>query len=656
MPSKTRALVLALLVCAAGLARGQEASPTSTVDDAERVSLNLRNVELLRVVEILLHDRGLNIVAAPELNKKVTVRLQGVKWREALDVILRQSGMGMEQTGNILRIDTLERILGSPVRIEYPVTHIEKADLEQLVRGTITPPSSFQVLETPRGQDRARALTLILTATGPDHEKVRALLARADVSTSARPVKVTPACDPSTYCVVIDDMPVAQAVEQLGDALGFSVVWEDPPKGRARTKLDRVTVAETLGAVLSPLGYAFELSGRILRIGERARFQSQLKTRLFKMKFANPVHVKALLQPLLTARGKIEVLGDVKEDFKTQASTTAPAPTATTTVNGITRTGGQRGRQTQELTRAQPPSGTILVTDTPQVLDQIDEMVCQLDHPAEVVEIETKLVEVVLTNETQLGIKWDANISANGASGTVVRFPLQQDQVNANALTNSFTLGTLSASNFNVMLRALSQHNKVKVLSAPRVATLSHEPARILIGQRFPITVQSASQQVNVLTTTLDYYEDIGIALTVTPRVTSKDLINLALKPEVSTIASLIDNRFPVIDTREAETRLILRSGHTAVIGGLLQDRVEKDDQGLPALGRIPILGRLFSQNHTTKKRTELLVCVTPRILAQDPDNELEKPEYGPSDPRHKKREPTVRAAAPPVERNRPEE
>lgn len=132
------------------------------------------------------------------------------------------------------------------------------------------------------------------------------------------------------------------------------------------------------------------------------------------------------------------------------------------------------------------------------------------------------------------------------------------------------------------------------------------------------------SQQVNVLTTTLDYYEDIGIALTVTPRVTSKDLINLELKPEVSSIASLVDNRFPVIDTREAETRLILRSGHTAVIGGLLQDRVERDEQGLPGLASLPVVGRLFGSTRKIKKRTELMVCVTPRIMAQAPEPEEE--------------------------------
>ena len=619
------AVLCATLACAA-LGLAQDTPPEAILKDSDRVSLNLRNVDLFRVVELLMHDRGLNIVAAPELNKKVTVRLQGVNWREALQVILRQSGMGMEQVGNIVRIDTLDRILSSPLRVEYPVKHLEKTDVESLARSTVTSPSTFQVIEAPGGLDHPREVTLVLNATGPEQEKMAATLRRADIGTTSRPVTVRQTGDGGLLAIDIDDMPVVQALEELGREVGFSVVWEDPPRGRARAHLARVTVTEALAAVLSPLGLAFEISGHVLRVGEKARFQTQPRSRVFKVAFANPLHVKALVTPLLTKAGKIEVLGDVREAVVNTAATATPAATVNGAVNGLgtnaigARQTGQRARATQELTRQQPPSGTLLVTDVPSVLDQIEATIAQLDKPAESVEIETKLVEVSLTKDVQLGIKWDANISATGASGTVVKFPLTEAQLTGQALTNTFTLGTLSAANFNVLLRALQQKNKVKVLSAPRVTTLSHEPARILIGQRFPITVAQNNQQVNVLTTSLDYYEDIGIALTVTPRVTAHDLINLSLKPEVSSIASLVDNRFPIIDTREAETRLLLRSGHTAVIGGLLQDRVERDEQGLPGLASLPIVGKLFGQTHRTKKRTELLVCVTPRIMAQVED------------------------------------
>ena len=617
--------VSASAACAADLTSG-------SLKDSDKVALNLKNVDLTRVIELLTHDRGLNIVAAPEVNRKISVRLQGVNWRDALDVILRQSGMGMEITGNIIRIDTIDRIQSSPVRQEYTIRYLGKADADALFKTVILPPASWQIVETPADPGAKPLLTAIVYATGPDQEKLAKLLERVDVASRARPVLVRSVA-PGLYAVDIDDMPVTDALEQLGKQLGFSVIWEDPAKGRTRVKLARVSVPEALTAVLTPLGYAFEIAGHVLRVGERGKFQNQTRTRLFKLCFANPLHVKAVLTPILTRTGKIEVLGDVRDDNSSTGLGNGAATTVaqgngantTTTQNGITRVGGgQRGRTTTALTRQQPPSGTLLVSDTPQVLDQVDQLICELDHPQPQVEIETKLVEVTLTKETQLGIKWDAQIAASGATGNAVRFPLTLAQVNNPAVTsanNTFTLGTLSAQNFTVLLHALAHDNKVKVLSSPRISTQSHEPARILVGQRFPITVQTANAAVNINTTTLDYYEDIGIALTVTPRVTAKDLINLAIKPEVSSIASLIDNRFPVIDTREAETRVVLKSGHTAVIGGLLQDRTEHDDQGLPGLGKLPIVGRLFNLHGVKRLRTELLVCVTPRVVATPYDD-----------------------------------
>lgn len=611
------ALFLGCALAAAGVGVAQTGMPDAPLKDSDRVSLNLRNVDLFRVIELLMHDRGLNIVASPELNKKVTVRLQNVHWREAMQVILRQSGFAMEQVGNIIRIDTLDRIVASPLRVEYPIQNLGKTDVESIARSTLTSPSTFQVLETP-GVDK-RLVTLIVQGVGPEQEKIRVALSKTDVTVPAKPVGVRETGDHGLLAVDIDDMPAFDALEQLGNRVGFSVVWEDPPRGRARAHLARVTVPEAIAAILNPLGLSFEISGHVLRVGEKSRFQLEPHTRVFKVVYANAVHVKALVQPLLSRVGKIEVLGDVPVTPNQAGQAQGASAAVVAGASGLitSRPLGTRSRQNTELTRQQPPSGTLLVTDIPSVLDRIAETIAQLDKPAESVEIETKLVEVNLTKDVNLGIKWDPNISMTGASGTVVKFPLSDSQLDGQNPNNSFTLGTLSAANFNVLLRALSVKNKLKVLSSPRVTTLSHEPARILIGQRFPITVAQNNQQVNVVTTTLDYYEDIGIALTVTPRVTSKDLINLALKPEVSSIASLIDNRFPIIDTREADTRLNIRSGHTAVIGGLLQDRLERDEQGLPGLASLPVVGRLFGQTRKVKKRTELLVCVTPRIMAQ---------------------------------------
>jgi type II secretory pathway component GspD/PulD (secretin) len=608
----------------------ESAAPKTASSEGDLVSLNLRNVELPRVVELLSHDRGINIVASPQIDKTVTVRLQGVNWKEALAVILRHSGYGFEQVGNIIRIDTLEHLARMPVRAEYRVRNMERADLEAFCKNTLSPPSTYQIVEEPTVLNHRRLLTVVVNAPGPDQEKFKELLSRVDVVSSARPVHVHALSPGGPYAVEIDDMPVARAVEELSREFCLSVVWEDPPKGRACLRMDPVSLNEILEAILAPLKYSFEINGHMLRIGEKARFTAQFSSRLIQLTYANALQVKQLLLPLLSKAGKIEVLGEVKDPLSTDPSISPSAVASVSAARSAVSYSAVPGasplsprqRSQVPLVKTGSPSSTLLVSDTPAIIRRILQLVKEIDQPQHLVEINTRLVEVSLNKTLNLGIKWDAEVAANGASGTVVRFPLTQAQVTGNALNNSFTLGTLSAQNFTLLLSALSRTTKMKVLSAPRIATLSHEPARILIGQRFPITVQTNNQQVNILTTGLDYYEEIGIVLTVTPRVTRGQLINLNIKPEVSTIDSLVDNRFPIINTRQAETSLNLRSGHTAIIGGLLADLVRKDQQGLPGLRSIPILGRFFGGNDNTKNRTELIVCVTPRILASGPDDD----------------------------------
>jgi type II secretory pathway component GspD/PulD (secretin) len=609
----TAAAVLSVWLASCGAVVAGSASKAAT---GQWISFTLKNVELLTVIEVLVFERGLNIVAPPQLDRRVTVRLDRVPWREALSVILRQHGYGYEQVGNIIRIDTLERLARSPVKAEYQIRHLERTEVESLCRSVITTPGAYQVVEQPLPGAVQPETMLLVTAPAPDQERLKGLLARFDRARGDGLVTVARDRESATVTIEFDDLPVASVMEAVARELRLNLVWEVRPRGRATAHLRQLPLATALDLILGPAGYQFDLSGTVLRIGEKARFQSQLETRVFTLRHANALHVKALVVPHLSRDGKVEILGEARDAAGAgRAQTVTTAQPASTTSLAPGRTGG-RSRATAELARSTPPSSVLMVIDTPRVLARVAQLVDEVDRPSQQIDIETRLVELTLTRETNLGIRWNVELSASGAAGPKVRFPFSRDDTPTTTSSAGFTLGTLSATNFSLLLRALSAKNQARVLSAPRVSTVSHEAARILIGQRFPITVESLDRQTALRTVTLDYFEDIGIVLTVTPRVTGKDMINLVVRPQVSSIASLLDNRFPVIDTREAETQLVVKSGHTAVIGGLLQDRSEKDEQGLPGLAHLKVLGRLFGGHRDTKRKTELLVCVTPTILS----------------------------------------
>jgi type II secretory pathway component GspD/PulD (secretin) len=176
----------------------------------------------------------------------------------------------------------------------------------------------------------------------------------------------------------------------------------------------------------------------------------------------------------------------------------------------------------------------------------------------------------------------------------------------------------ITGDKFEVILHALEEDVHTNTLSAPRVMTLSNQEASILIGTKYPIlktdTVTSGSSPVT--TTTLDYYQDIGILLNVVPQVCAGDYVNMVIHPSVTSYTTTKGtNEYPVIDVREAETRILMRDGETIVIGGLLKDIKGKENIGIPFLSKIPILGNLFTRETNINTKIDLLVFLTTRIV-----------------------------------------
>jgi type II secretory pathway component GspD/PulD (secretin) len=156
----------------------------------------------------------------------------------------------------------------------------------------------------------------------------------------------------------------------------------------------------------------------------------------------------------------------------------------------------------------------------------------------------------------------------------------------------------------------LEKSNKANIISNPRITTMDNREASLLVGKEIPLIVaDEAGNPITELT-------KIGIMLRVIPHVNSDKTITLDLHPEVSELQSEATAQGGVIiTTSEADTRVIVKNGETAVIGGLIK-KVETDlRRGIPILKDIPVLGALFSASTTTNKKQELVIFVTPTIV-----------------------------------------
>jgi general secretion pathway protein D len=183
----------------------------------------------------------------------------------------------------------------------------------------------------------------------------------------------------------------------------------------------------------------------------------------------------------------------------------------------------------------------------------------------------------------------------------------------------------LNADGVSATLHYLNTYADSKVISTPRTVTLDNETARISVTKASPI-INVTAGTANTTGGSSITYTNLGVMLSVTPRISANNFVNLSVRPEVSRVADTITRtingeQFVVdeYDSRTLDTRVMIPSGNTLVMGGLVQDDTRTGNTKVPVLGDIPILSALFRHDTKERQKSELLVFVTPTIV-QDAD------------------------------------
>jgi MSHA biogenesis protein MshL len=267
-------------------------------------------------------------------------------------------------------------------------------------------------------------------------------------------------------------------------------------------------------------------------------------------------------------------------------------------------------------------SGTVTVTDYMANVEQVERYLRMIEARVRTgVVIETRIMEVTLDDATKYGIDWTAlpdlsNLSLSGglAGGATAAQALSTG-------STAFRLG-VAGSKFNAFLDAQAQAGNLKVLSAPKVSTLNNQKAIIRIGRQdvfFRAVVTPASTTSAAFTTFIPDSVTEGIILSVTPQVGQDGRIMLAIHPtiteKVGEAVAPDNNTAPILDVRETNTVVTVADGETVFIGGMMQERTQETVKSVPLLGDIPYLGALFRSNEQIKKKTELVILISPRVV-----------------------------------------
>lgn len=208
---------------------------------------------------------------------------------------------------------------------------------------------------------------------------------------------------------------------------------------------------------------------------------------------------------------------------------------------------------------------------------------------------------------------------------------IDDDLINLRNLEDTFTRtlsktdlrsAVLTADDFTVTLSMLLTDESTNVLSSPSIVTEHAKQAKITVGDKYPIANFSYNSETGTYEVTDFEYIDIGIVLRVIPFAsTIEDTVTLELYPEVSSISGFATfggaagAAIPIIATREAITKVVIKNGSTLAIGGLIKTRDKDIETKVPVLGDIPVLGRMFKHKSTSRQKLNTIIFITPRIL-----------------------------------------
>lgn len=458
-----------------------------------------------------------------------------------------------------------------------------------------------------------------------------------------------------------DGEPLKAVLQSLGRTHGISIVADDDVAGTVSVEMNNATVRGILDAILRPGGYFYEIEDGWISV-------SRFKTVLYCFDYPQISRTGSSSSSIsLGGQGNggnqngMNVIG-------------AGASAMSQAVNGQGVSGGNDATQISISQKIESDfwqsveaqiktmlgqdesfivnkfAGVVQVKGGSKTHRDIEQFVAEVNSRIGAqVEIEAKIVEVTLSNQKKTGIDWQAASFAIGrnahAGGEVTPVGESTALAGVNGSTNvtqagSFLFsadtfsGTIGSGKVSAVIRALEEQGDVKVTSQPRLRLLNNSTGYIKDATDRPFFRLNSSVTINAGGTgtsgtqpiTQNQYSiqtvSIGTVLPVTAQVSAENEVTLDVTPALSRLAGIEyspdrQQTAPVLDVKQTSTVVRVRSGETAIIGGLITDSSADTHRSIPVLGKLPVLGQAFRSDGKASERKELVIFLTPTVISR---------------------------------------
>ncbi len=409
----------------------------------------------------------------------------------------------------------------------------------------------------------------------------------------------------------VSGLPLAEALRILSEPTRRNIILAEGLTGTVSATFYDATFDAALQAMLVSNGLGYRVEGDFVfvhtleELAEMELSAREVGTRVFRLSYINAAAVKDLIEPLVSEIGKITV--------------TLPA---------LTGLGGETGIEDTEGDNL-TAHDTVIVTDYVSRLDAIEEVIRELDVRPQQVLIEATILRATLNEDNALGIDFTTvggidfttlnstspgaqsiatgNVPANLLGDTTMT---ARTEFSAGFPGGGFTFGVIK-DQIGMFIRALEQVTDTDILANPKVLALNKQYGQVIVGRRdgyitTTITETTAVQTVEFLET--------GTILTFRPFIGNDGYVRMEIHPKDST-GGLTQANLPFEQTTEVTTNVLVKDGHTILIGGLFREVSTATRGQVPGLGNIPIAGALFRSTSDVTTREEVIVLLTVRVI-----------------------------------------
>lgn len=572
--------------------------------------VNLFDADLAEASRVVLGDLlGVPFTIDPNVQGRITLSGTGTLSRDSVlalfETALRQNGAALVKQGDGYRVATLaeaqgtSRLMGTGEAgfgvTAIPLQFIGAEAARTLLEGTLLRAGAVR-------SDVSRNLLLVV-GTRAERASAAEAIAAFDVNwVAAMSFGIFPLDNSDPQAVIGELETIFQSAQGGGGAGSLRL----RPLARLNAILAIGSSPETLKQVGDWVG----------KLDVQARDTTVLKT--YFLDSGKAEETARLLNDLFSGQASRAAPVSAPGDTVTTGST---APAARPSTSSYAASPPAAGNGPRII--ADKLNNALIVLAEPAGQRLVQRALLDIDRQPSQVLVDATIVEVTLSDRLRFGVQWF--FETNGIKGLADagRGGLSSGTTgDANGIFPGFNLIFESADAARLAIDALASITNVTVRSAPSLMVMDNQSAELRVGDRVPVVTRQASNvdSANAPLVNQIEFQDTGVILKVTPRVSSTSVVTLDVNQEVSSVSDTASTGTltPTISQRKITSTVAVRSGQTLVLGGLIDETRGKSRTGIPFLSEIPLLGDLFSSTDKNARRTELIVFLTPRVLRND--------------------------------------